>query len=444
MNRKDAIELAHDQLIPLWMKERERQIVFENWANGNHVKPYKPKEANAEYEKLLEKAPVPLLGLVIKIFAQGLTIVDYEPGVEGLHDELWAIWNINRMPQRQRRLWKASLTGGLGYALALPGDKAPIIKLYSAKNMVAVYQDPEYDEWPMFAAEGTPVGNKFHFRVFDDETAWTLQMNAEGGEVEYITHDDHGAGVTPVVRYSGETDTEGSVTGEIEPLIPIQSSVDQSKFDLLMTQTYASYKIRYASGMATPETQEEADKIKLILERDRILISDNPETKFGVLDGTDLTQYIEASKMSKQELATIAQVSHKYIVGAQANTANGAEAQVADEASTMRKIGDYAVSYGDSNGQLNRLVGHLAGIEGAWEDYDGVTKWKDEAIRSLAQVSDAVQKLSDEKLGIPKEALWAMLPNVGPDTVRKWIELSKSSPMQALIDGVVNGNANGA
>lgn len=445
MKQSDVIELATDRLIPLWTKERERQIKLKDWADGKHDKPYKPTEATREYEELQNKAVTPLIGLIVRVIRQGIEIVDYQPGIPELHDPLWAIWNANRMGGRQKRLWRSVLTGGIGYALALPGTNGPAIKLYSGKNMIAVYQDAEADEWPMFAAEGTKAdASHYHFNIYDEACQYTLQMNADGGDVQFIEEKTHGTGVVPVVRYLADTDDEGNVTGEVEPLIPIQASVDQSKFDLLMTQSFASFKIRYASGMATPENEEEAARIKLILAQDRILVSDNPATKFGTLDGTELTGYIEAGKASKQELASVAQVSPKAIVGAQANTSNGAEAQSADEASTMRKIHDHTGSFGESNGQLNRLVGQIAGLEGAWDDYAGVTVFRDSAIRSLAQVADAIGKLADPKLGIPKEALWAMLPDVTPDTVRAWKKMDKSSPLGALVNGLYGDDADGA
>lgn len=443
MRRNAVLELAKDRLIPLWLKEREAQTVLAEWARGKHVVPFKPHEANKEYEALLEKSPVPLIGLAIRILRQGIEVIDYTPGIDEHKKPLWAAWNANRMRGRQKRLWRAALTGGIGYTLTLPGEPVPVTKIYSGRNMISVYQDAEYDEWPMYAAEGTASSSsKFHFNIFDDELQYTLEMNAEGTEVVYIEEKAHEAGVCPVVRFLAETDDEGNVTGEVEPLIPIQASIDQSKFDLLMTQTFSSFKIRYAAGMATPETDEEREKIKLVLAQDRILVSDDPSTKFGTLDGTELSGYIEAGKASKEELASVAQIPQKAIVGAQSNTSNGAEAQAADEASTMRKISDYTGSFSEGIGQLNRLTGHYLGLDGAWDDYDGVTTFRDSAIRSLAQVADAIGKLSDPKLGIPKEALWAMLPEVGPDTIAKWKRMVKETPLGALVEGLFDDDPN--
>lgn len=440
MKKKEVLELANEVLIPEWQKERQRQVKLEAWARGEHSRPYRPRETTTEYDAIEENSRVPLLGLIVRIFGQGLELIDYMPGNPELHDRLWQIWAANQMQSRQKRLWKAAFTGGIGYLLGLPGDPLPQIKLYSAKQMIAVYQDPEFDEWPMYAAEGTPAdANHFHFRVFDDEAVYTLGMNAKGGDVEFITLEEHRAGVTPVVRFAGEVDTEGAVEGEVERLIPIQAAIDQAKFDLQMTQTFSSFKIRYATGMAAPEDEAEAERVKLVLAQDRILLSENPDSRFGTLDGTDLLGYIESGKASKQELATIAQVSPKAIVGAQANTANGAEAQAADEASTMRKLSDFETTFSPSIGQSFRLTGALAGIEGAALDYAGRSTWRDSEIRSLAQIADAVTKLADDRLGIPREALWEMLPGVTPEKVKAWRSY-QGDAFSELLEGIGRGS----
>lgn len=444
MNKAEVLELANSVLIPDWLKERERQQKLEAWAKGDHSKPYRPRETTAEYDAIEENSRVPLLGLIVRIFGQGLELIDYAPGDAAHHERLWRIWTANQMQSRQKRLWKAAFTGGIGYALVLPGDPVPQIKLHSAKNMIAVYQDPEFDEWPMYAAVGTPAsGTHYHFRVFDEANIYTLGMNAEGGAVEYITTDEHQSGVTPVVRFAGEMDTEGAVEGEVERLIPIQAAIDQAKFDLQMTQTFSSFKIRYATGMAAPDDKDEASRVKMVLAQDRILLSENAESKFGTLDGTDLLGYIESGKASKQELATIAQVSPKAIVGAQANTANGAEAQAADEASTMRKLLDFETVFSPSIGQLFRLAGALDGVEGSAADYAGRCTWRDSEIRSLAQIADAVAKLADDRLGIPREALWEMLPGVTPEKVTAW-KSYQGDAFSELLEGIGRGSGDAA
>lgn len=436
MKRADVLELANDRLIPIWKKERERQSVIRDWARGKHVPPFQPRDADPELQALLEKSPVPLIGLVIKILAQTIELADYHPGVEALHDPMWTIWGTNRMDMRQKRLYRSALAGGQAFALLLPGEPVPVTKLFGARNMVAVYQDPEADEWPMFAAYSESASQQhFHFTVVDDESLYRLQIDAEGGDPKWIEQTDHGAGVTPVIRYAGDVDDEGVVTGEVEPLIPIQANIDQTNFDRLVTQSYEAWAVKYITGMAKPETPEEAERVKMVLERGHLLLVENPEAKVGTLSGSDLAGYIEARRDSKQDLAATAQVSQKSILGSQSNNADGAEAQAAEEASTQRKIHDYTVSFGESHGQYFRLAGHLAGLEGAWDDYAGTADWANSEIRSLSQVADAIGKLRSQ-VDAPTEGLWELLPGMSKARMDRWRELRAKDPYGEMLNGL--------
>lgn len=432
MSKQSTLALARDTLIPMMMQERERQTVFRDWARGKHPKPFKPREANAELDALLDKAPVPLIMLIVRILAQSMELQGYEPGDAALKDALWRIWQGNQMQTRQKRLYKAAMWGGQAFALSLPGLPVPKIRIFSARNMIAAYQDPEADEWPEYAGfleHASP--NKFHFTVVDDEKLHRLQINPDGTKAEYIEEQVHGTGILPVVRYAGDIDDEGAVMGEVEPLIPIQSNIDQTNFDRLLTQSFASWVIRYITGMAKPETPEDAQRAKMVLERDRLLLIENPDAKVGTLEGTALNGYIEARRDSKQDLAATAQVSQKTVLGAQSNNADGAEAQAAEEASTQRKIHDYTVAFGEGHKQLFRLTGQQAGLAGAWDDYGGMVDWVNSEIRSLSQVADAFGKLA-KQLEIPVEGLWDMVPGVTPDKAKKWRELRAADPLAMM------------
>lgn len=435
MNRSDVLELAHDQLIPVWKKERAKQTVLRDWARGKHVPPFQPRDADPELAALLEKSPVPFIGLVVKILSQSMELVDYKPGIEELHNPLWRIWDINRMTMRQKRLYRASLTGGQSFAMVLPGDPVPAVRVFGPRSMVAVYQDPEADEWPMFAAfSEVASATHHHFTVVDETSLYRIQINNEGDDLKWIEEQRHDAGVVPVIRYAGDVDEEGVPSGEVEPLIPIQANIDQTNFDRLITQSLESWVVKYVTGMAKPDSQAEADRVKMVLERGRMLLVENPDAKVGTLSGSDLTGYIEARRDSKQDLASAAQISQKSIIGSQSNNADGAEAQAAEEASTQRKIHDYLTSFGESHGQFFRLAGHLAGLEGAWDDYDGVADWSNSEIRSLSQVADAVGKLRSQ-VDAPVEGLWEMLPGMTKARMDRWRDLRGSDPYQQMLRG---------
>lgn len=444
MSKQSILSLAEDTLIPLWKQEREKQTVLRDWARGKHPKPFKPREANAELDALLDKAPVPLIMLIVRILAQSMEVQGYEPGIKELKDRLWAIWQGNRMETRQKRLYKAAMWGGQAFALALPGAPVPKVQIFSGRNMVAVYQDPESDEWPEFAAYSENASpTKFHFNVVDDGEIHRIEMNPDGSKAKYLEPRRHDTGIVPVVRYAGDVDDEGAVMGEVEPLIPIQSNIDQTNFDRLLTQSFASWVIRYITGMAKPETDEDAQRAKMVLERDRLLLIENPEAKVGTLEGTALNGYIEARRDSKQDLAATAQVSQKTVLGAQSNNADGAEAQAAEEASTQRKVYDYCGAFGEGHKQLMRLTGEQAGLKGAWTDYAGMVDWKNSEIRSLSQVADAFGKLATQ-LHIPEQGLWEMVPGVTPERAKRWQEIRDRDPLAAVAKMIGNDDADAA
>lgn len=440
-HRKTAEELAREVLIPQLNAEREQQEKFEKWAKGDHPAPYKPDDASDDIKALYEKSTVPYIGLIIRILAQAIELQDYTPSDKDRKAEFWLPWAVNRMQTRQKRLYRAAFRGGLAYTVLTPGDTAPLARIFSAKNAISVYQDPEADEWPMYGMfVETASTKKKHFVLLDDRFEWRFAGNHDGAELEYIEHTPHEAGIAPIIRYSGETDDEGAVTGEVEALIPVQASIDQSKFEMLASESLSSWEIRYITGMAQPSTEEEGRKRRLILERNRLLLVENPDAKVGSLPGSNTTGHIEAMRSSKQELASLAQIAQKAILGSQANSSDGAEAQAAEEASTQRKLHDYETSFGESHAQFFRLAGHMSGIKGAFDDYAGVCDFRDSEIRSLSQMADALGKIATQ-LGVPQQALWSMLPNVSKERVDEWKTLLKEDPYGQLLGADGFGDA---
>ncbi|MFD4857334.1 phage portal protein [Streptomyces atratus] len=87
-------------------------------------------------------------------------------------------------------------------------------------------------------------------KLYDDTYVYELKVG--GAKPEVVSRRKHGMGVCPVVRFTPDIDLEGRVTGIVEPIIPIQDRVNQSVFDLLVAQTFGSFKVRTIAGMAPP------------------------------------------------------------------------------------------------------------------------------------------------------------------------------------------------
>ena len=63
--------------------------------------------------------------------------------------------------------------------------------------------------------------------------------------------EEHGLGVCPVVRFLHDLDLDGEmdVSGEVEPLIPLQDQINTTTFNTLMAQQYAAFRQRWVTGM---------------------------------------------------------------------------------------------------------------------------------------------------------------------------------------------------
>jgi len=223
----------------------------------------------------------------------------------------------------------------------------------------------------------------------------------------------HGAGVCPVVRYTNRFDLEGRSAGEIEPFIPVLGKIDQTSFDRLVVQRFASWIVRTIAGMSVFDTAEATDsttdQVKMRLKVEDMLVAEDPDTRFGSLPATPLDGFIRAHESDLTTLAAVSQTPAYELLGQLANLS--AEALAAARASLTAKSDERKHTLGEQHEQLIRLGLHLAGDAEGAADFSAQVRWADTTIRSLAQAVDAYGKLT-QMLGYPAEALWAKVPGM--------------------------------
>jgi hypothetical protein len=115
-----------------------------------------PTDAPPLMRELARKADTNYLPLLVKTFGQVIKVDGYLTTNDQDATDPWQWWQRNRMDSRQTGPVRAALQYGVSYASALPGtygrnQPGPAISLYSPREMTALYQDPEADEWPMLS-----------------------------------------------------------------------------------------------------------------------------------------------------------------------------------------------------------------------------------------------------------------------------------------------------
>lgn len=444
------------QLLAILYNDQDRLDRIDNYAHGIQDDPYMPAQADDEYRLLARRSVSNWMPLLVDTPAQALYVDSFRRGsaepdtvnpfVTKKVSTEWAHWQESRLDARQSAVHRGALKFGHSFTLTEKTKKGKIrTKGLSAMRTAALYEDPANDDTPFAAITVTrqPVGtSKGTARLFDGtkEYAVTFKalnddkgMTVTGGKL-------HGASECPVTRFAASVDLEGRTVGVIEPMIALQNRINQTVFDLLVTQTYASFKVRWATGMAPPvirdpETGEpildangQAQAVPINHNAKRFLFAEDEDVQFGTLDETPLGGFIESIDMSIRHLAAISQTPPHHLLGQIANLS--AEALLAAETALSRKVEEFRKSFGEAWERVFRLAAEMSGTDGA-EDFSGEVLWRDMEQRSLAQAADALGKLK-EALGIPARGLWARVPGVTKGEMDNWESLADDEPEVAM------------
>ena len=444
-DENEVMALVKDEFAGIFATEKSRLDQIDRWARWEHDEPHKPRHATPEYQELAKRAQAPWGDLVVTTVAQTLYVAGYRRGDQEDNSTPWRVWQANGMDARQIALHRAALTYGLAYVTVVPGRTAltgeamPMMRAHSPRKMLALYEDPEIDEFPIVAIRVTKRRSGFVVEVYDDKFVHTLTGDKNGGgladKLEYRGAEEHGAGVCPVVRFANRFDLEGRSAGEIEPLVSVLGRIDQTSMDRLVVQRFAAWIVRTIAGMSITETAAATGRteaqVKQELRPEDLLVAEDPDTKFGSLPATPLDGFINAHEADVGVLAAVSQTPAHELNGKMANLS--AEALAAARAGATAKSDERKVLFGEAHGQALRLAAHILGDAAAAADFEAQIRWRDTSIRSMAQAADALGKLADQ-LEFPRELLWEKIPGVDElDLQRARTIVEKGTRLEQLL-----------
>ncbi|MBB1153512.1 phage portal protein [Amycolatopsis dendrobii] len=449
LSRTTVVELVKDQMFPGWLDERERLDRIDRWYRWTQDDIKLPRRATPELRALAEMSKIPWLGLVVTSVSQCMYVDGYRSPLDASRPDgevspAWKTWHSNGFDQRQVAVHRAALAYGYSYVRVLPGEdhegKRSVMRGVSPRKCYALYQDPADDDWPMYVIQVAKADKGgYLISLFDEEDVHYVSMDSSTSKPEWVSAETHGAGVTPFVRYSNMLDLEGRSAGEVEPFIPAAARVNKTSFDRLVTQHFSSWKVRTVSGMAQPDTEEEANRKKLQLRQEDLLVAEDPDTRFGTLDESPLTGFIDSWRSDVEALAAVTQTPTHTLTGQLVNLS--AEALAAARAGLTQKVAERQKSFGRSHGQTLRLSALLEGHEDEAHDVLARVTWQDMEVRSIAQAVDAWGKAAT-MLQVPVQALWQRLPGVEKSDVDEWERMAEQADPVARMTKTLADQAN--
>jgi hypothetical protein len=418
-----------------------------DYFEGRHTDPYVPLTATEETIELRKRSVYNLMPLAVSIPAQISFVDGYRRGGELFPPEWKNVWDRCNMPAKQTQIYKAALKYGQAWVgLENLGKKKPEIKLYSTRDTVGMFHDPVNDAHPVYLVtiKSRPLDKKNPGRAIymDDERIVHFDYTTDHEFRERPGENyEHDLGVCPAVRYVCELDDVGNVRGVIEPLIPTQDAINQSKFNLLITQQFSSFKVRWAAGMVgEPRLDSDGDIMRddngqvmyqpVAVSPSRFLMVDDPQGKFGALDETPLQGFIESLEMEIKHFATQGQLPPHSLLGNMSNLS--ADTLIAAMGQTMRFGHVLKVSWGQSHEALLRLVVLDLGIDGG-DDYAGEVRWRDMSDQGFATLMDGLGK-AVQMVGVPRRFAWTRFPGVTTGDLEEMDKLAKEERQQMEDD----------
>ncbi|MBC7593719.1 MAG: phage portal protein [Kineosporiaceae bacterium] len=458
------LQMVADGMIA-FRRQREETLRVDVWTKGAQLDhndpaphsttkegwPFIPSSNNSrEFDDLASRAPAPWGKLIVSSLAQ--TIYMESARIKGSPEdatmESFGILQENNWAARQIPLTRATIGHGVAYVKALPavspidGADSALVRPVSALRMAAFYDDLD-DEWPSYAIEVDDYqididNKKMTFVRFYDETAvHALWFEGTGESVsDYVYAGvimEHQLGICPIVRFANLMDLEGRSMGEIAPILPLLRRIDQDTFDRLVVQRFGAWKIRYIAGIAEPDTDEAKRAQAMVLRMQDLLIAGDPDTKFGTLDETAVSGFIEATDADLRVLAAVTQTPPHHLLGLSSNLQ--AEALAAAEAGLQRKSLDFQIYNSGSYQQLLRLIAMIRKNTEEASSKQIDIRYRDTESRSLVQAAQALGTLATQ-LKMPVEMLWGRVPGWSDEDSERAKRLIEEGGVDQLLDAM--------
>lgn len=427
-------------LVPELKAKRKRlKGVIEHLRMEN--KTYAPRGQTAEHRYLDALTHTPWGAKVATTFAQELNVSgfrtpDSDPTV---NDPAWELWDEARMAIMQDILIREAFQYGESFCAALTSTSGKAVaKPLPPRHTVASYVDPVTDVWPV-AALSTVADRKTARAVtgtlYVDDWVYNIDFpdGLDADTAVFTTAWQHRSVQTPVVRFFDEIDSEGRTTGKIEPILALLERIRKDTYDRALIQHKSSWKVRTATGLE-PDDNATTEQTKMRLAVEDVLVSSDPNVKFGTLDETPLDNLIASKEADVFELCSIAQIPPSSVMPGKVSNIS-AETITELRSGFENRVADHKEVLGDS---FRWLIRALAVQSGEEADAQAQCQWQDRSSRSLAQAMDAWSK-GAPALSIPDEAAWERLPGVTPADVQRWANMRKREQGRQAYAAILAG-----
>lgn len=305
--------------------------------------------------------------------------------------DVWDDWIRTDMDQLSPIAHREALTLGSAFIIVWADEQGrPTISVEDARQ-VAVVRDPATREIVAGVKRWSTATETFAVLYGPERIIKYRAAGIDAASGFAVSESiENPLGVVPVVELVNTDRLNAPGCSEMKDLLPLQDALNKLLADLMVGSEYYARPRRYATGVELIE-DENGDVDNPFPESDRMMISEDPQAKFGSLPAADLSSYDAAIKVIVQQMQALSGLPDHY-VGISASQPPSADALRAAEASLTARAEQRQQIFGRAWEQVARLVVAVrTGVDPSTVDVR--ITWADPATRSIAQEADAVVKL---------------------------------------------------
>ncbi len=364
--------------------------------------------------------------------------------------DAWRIWQANDMDGQSQLAHTDALVGGISYVIPWVSDDpaTPEICVANAHDAIVechpkmhrrrraglrVYRDEwGHDQAELFLPDAVYLYRSSQPR--DD----LMVVDAVNVGWDPVGEQPNPLGVVPVIPLPNRPRTRHSRQGivaqsEIRAIMPLQDAVNKLVADMLVASEKQALPARWATGLEVPVDPVTNKPIKPEVDTAELMVSEAPDTSFGVFQAADLRNFTLAIDLMVQHIASISRTPPHYL-NASADRLSG-ESIKAAETGLVAKVRRKMRFFGEGWEEAMRLAGQLAGLDQLAAAQGAEVIWADPESRTESQHVDSVLKQKD--LGVPEEVLWEQL-GYSPQEIARIKAIKAEEELFAPVPAALN------
>ena len=383
-----------------------------------------------EVDEQLSGFNVNLCRVAVQALAERLRVTGFDVKVDGrdVSDRAWELWRRSNMDMLLGPLLADALALGSAYLIPWVDGVGRAVITGETADHVAVEHDPitggvvaAVKRWQVTDANGVVVEE--HAVKYLPTRIVHLRKSAATGRYAFVSAVDNPLEVVPVVPLIN-VDRVGDRVGYsvIDDMAPLVDALSKLMADMLTASEAVARPRRWATGVNLEDDEDsgfmvdapgddgfmvdgpvppvpgrEPDAVKSPFADDnRMMVSEDPASKFGQLPGADLKGYQTAADLILQQIMAVSALP-AHMAGVTTSNPATAEAMRASESSLTTR-GEHSIRVFDAPVEwaVRLLVAIDEGVSP--ERVEASTRWADPATRSVAQEADAAVKLHADGL----------------------------------------------